>query len=121
MTSFPKESRLLNSKDFDYLRKGARVLSTPFLRFYYKESRIQGSSSRIGLSVSKKVGNAVQRNVVKRFLRENFRNSDWLEKGDDILVVASPRLKALFKEKQDVKTELRNSWSKAIERRGAVQ
>lgn len=119
MASFPKESRLLNSTDFEYLRRGAKVLSTPLLRFYYKESRLPNTCSRIGLSVSKKAGNSVQRNVIKRFLRESFRNSDWVSTGEDILIVASPRLKALFKEKRDVKTELKKSWSKAIERRNS--
>ena len=122
MASFPKESRLLNSQDFNYLRKGASVINTPFLRFYYKKSQQDNSNSRLGLSVSRKVGNAVQRNIVKRTLRESFKeNSVLRQRGEDLLIVASPRLKSLFKDDKDVaKQEVLKSWKKAMERLEAM-
>jgi ribonuclease P protein component len=122
VASFPKESRLLNSQDFNYLRKGASVVNTPFLRFYVKKSRHEDSASRLGLSVSRKVGNAVQRNIVKRTLRECFRrNSDLRQRGEDLLIVASPRLKSVFKEDKDkAREEVYKSWKKAMERLGSV-
>ncbi len=116
MASFPKESRLLNSQDFNYLRKGALILNTPYLRFYYKESRLEESSARLGLSVSRKVGNAVQRNIVKRILRECFRESDLRKIPQDILIVASPRLKGMWSDKNNVKNEVRKCWTKAESR-----
>ena len=51
--------------------------------------RTDREETRIGISVSKKVGNSVVRHHVTRLLRESFRlNRDRVKKGLDIVVVA---------------------------------
>lgn len=47
--------------------------------------------SRVGLTVSKQVGNSVARNRVKRLLREIFRREPgWLPEGAALVVIARP-------------------------------
>jgi ribonuclease P protein component len=45
-------------------------------------------SGRLGLTVTKKVGNAVVRNRIKRFVREWMRLHGWVPTGWDMVVVA---------------------------------
>ena len=65
--------------------KGEKVGSGLF-KFYFKPNNL--GFSRIGLSLSRKVGNAVKRNRIKRLTREIFRKQKKrFKKGYDILVV----------------------------------
>jgi len=58
----------------------------------YAMRRRDGSGhhvSRLGITVSKKVGNAVVRNRVKRWIRESYRRLDRIEDAD-FVVIAKP-------------------------------
>jgi ribonuclease P protein component len=62
----------------------------------YVFPRPDGGSTRLGLSVSRKVGGAVDRNRVKRLLREAFSvESERLPNGTDAVIVARPSAKGL--------------------------
>ncbi|MFC1626099.1 ribonuclease P protein component [Pseudomonadota bacterium] len=56
--------------DFDALKDGLRF-HIDSLRFVYRENNL--THARLGLAVSRKYGNAVTRNMLKRQLRERFR------------------------------------------------
>ena len=68
---FPKACRLRKTWEFQQVWKMGCKLHTPhFILLGMKNS---GSVSRLGLTVSRKVGNAVKRNRLKRQIREYFR------------------------------------------------
>lgn len=88
-----KKNRLSSPKAFLNLKKGADCLKTRWVRVFFKNSRdCEGDNTRIAMSVSKKVGPAVQRNRLKRLVRERFRTSKIKKSGFDILFVVSPNL-----------------------------
>ena len=73
--------------DFQKVYKTGRSYANKLLVMYV--IRTDREETRIGISVSKKVGNSVVRHHVTRLLRESFRlNRDRVKKGLDIVVVA---------------------------------
>lgn len=87
--SFPPERRLRAREDFRRVYARKCVVSDAMLVVHSCENGLP--HARLGLSVSRKVGNAVARNRWKRLLREAFRlHFAKLPAGIDL--VAIPRL-----------------------------
>ena len=88
--SMKRQVRLKRRASFMYVfRKGERT-SSPDLTLIAARSR---EGLKIGLSVSKRVGNAVTRNRVKRLLREAIRPlEDSIAKSYLYVIVAAPSL-----------------------------
>lgn len=80
--------RLKKNKDFQVVfKKGQSFANRQFVIYVLKQP--EQPYSRLGLSVSKKMGNAVMRNHIKRFIKEIFRElSDKLELGNDFIVIS---------------------------------
>ncbi len=102
---FSKEFRLLDSKDFSHMRSSSDSFRSRSFIIYFKHSRLEISHFRLGMSVSKKTGNAPRRNCIKRDLREFFRTSQLRPFAYDFFVVVSPKLKSL--EKSELKSVLK--------------
>ncbi|MCG8416279.1 MAG: ribonuclease P protein component [Pseudomonadales bacterium] len=87
-TGFPKASRLLNASDFDavFANNQFKVANRHFLVLALNA---QISSSRLGMVVAKKnIPLAVQRNRIRRLIRDSFRNSsERLEQLDIVVLV----------------------------------
>ena len=81
-------ARLSRSADFDRVfRRGRSHASRELVLYVFPRDDDDGT--RLGLSVSRKVGGAVQRNRVKRLLREAFaEESAGLPPGTDAVIVA---------------------------------
>jgi ribonuclease P protein component len=83
----PKSARLLKRAEYLRLsRAGAKLQSASFI---VVSNTNHQPESRLGITVSSKVGNSVVRNRIKRQVREYFRrHRDALRTGTDILVIA---------------------------------
>jgi ribonuclease P protein component len=85
---FPKAARLKRSVEFKRIQQtGLRFHTQHFIVCACKAS---SSPSRFGLTVSRKVGNAVTRNRVKRLLRESVRKSRAGFERYDVVFIAKP-------------------------------
>lgn len=90
-----KRGRLSRSAEFDRVFRQGRSISNRVL-VLYAFPRAEEGEPRLGLSVSKRVGGAVDRNHVKRLLREAFASeSAGLPDGVDIVVVARPEARVV--------------------------
>ena len=75
------------NKDFQAVYQNGKSYANKLLVMYVKKTDMP--KSRIGISVSKKVGNSVVRHHITRLIRESFRlHEDMVEAGLDIVVVA---------------------------------
>ena len=82
--------RLSRSAEFERVYRHGRSIANRHL-VLYTFPNASSSTPRLGLSVSRKVGGAVQRNRVKRLLREAFAHAEGeLAPGQDVVVVARP-------------------------------
>lgn len=84
---FPREARLLDLSDFTRVNRRGRKIHTRHYIILVVCKKY--GPTRLGLTVSRKVGGAVQRNRVKRLLREFFRCNRGDIRGDlDISIIA---------------------------------
>ena len=85
--SFPKSARLRKRPEFLGLDKcGRRIKNALFIAVYHKS---RGPVSRLGITVTRKVGPAHVRNRIKRHIREFFRqNRSRLKENNDIHIIA---------------------------------
>ncbi len=86
----PGRGRLSRSAEFERVYRQGRSTANRHLVLYTFPNPAS-SRPRLGLSVSRKVGGAVERNHVKRLLREAFaRIEGELRPDQDVVVVARP-------------------------------
>jgi len=101
--SFGKDERIRKRKDYlKTYRNGTRIDSKNFIIIL---SRNQSGTKRLGITVTKKIGNSVKRNRIKRLLREFFRlNKNKLPDLQDIVIIVKKEIPSL--KYQDVCVEL---------------
>jgi ribonuclease P protein component len=101
-----RRSRLSKSADFDRVYRRGRSIASRHLVLYAfpRDEQLTGASlervaldPRLGVSVGRKVGGAVERNRVKRRIREAFWSlAGELPAGHDFVVVARPSVSSLL-------------------------
>ncbi|MBF0192514.1 MAG: ribonuclease P protein component [Magnetococcales bacterium] len=86
---FPKSARLLTSREFQQVSSRGRRFTSRYFILLTRDVPLE--PTRMGITVSRKVGNAVQRNRVKRIIREAFRlRRSMLKPGLECVVIAKP-------------------------------
>lgn len=93
-----KRRRLSRSGEFDRVYRDGSSHATRYLVLYsFPRKGEEAEDIRLGVSVSRKVGGAVDRNKVKRTLREAFWGlSERLPERHDFVLVARPEIGALI-------------------------
>lgn len=69
--SFSKAERILKRSEFILLSRDGKKIQNSYFLLIFCPGRYP--KNRLGVTVSKKVGNAVARNRIKRHIREHFR------------------------------------------------
>lgn len=78
---------LKKNSDFQKVYRQGRSYANRYLVMYVLENHTEGN--RLGISVSKKVGNSVIRHHLTRLIRESYRlHEDMFNNGLDIVVIA---------------------------------
>jgi ribonuclease P protein component len=93
-----KRRRLSRSGEFDRVYRDGSSHATRYLVLYtFPRKDEEREDVRLGVSVSRKVGGAVERNKVKRALREAFWSlSDRLPPRHDFVIVARAEINDLI-------------------------
>ncbi|ANU14640.1 Ribonuclease P protein component [Planococcus halocryophilus Or1] len=89
-----KDQRIKKNKEFQHIfKKGKSFANRQFIVYVLKSEQPE---FRVGLSVSKKVGNAVARNRIKRYIRQTFLElKDDLLPNADYIIIARPQAATL--------------------------
>ena len=89
---FKAENRLKRSQDFKMVyKKGQSYANRDFVVYLRKN---QGAQARVGFSISRKVGKATERNLIKRRLREIIKSLPMiLDSHYDIIIIVRKNIK----------------------------
>jgi ribonuclease P protein component len=109
--SFPKTERLLKRADFLKLSRSGRTKQTRY--FIAAMLGSETDTTRLGITVSKRVGNAVERNRIKRIVRDYYRlNRDTISGNRDINIIARKYVASLTN--REVRDELGKLFKKIV-------
>ena len=80
---------LKKNEQFRFVYKNGRSYANKYFIMYVKENGLD--KNRIGISVSKKVGNSVVRHRITRLVRESYRlHESVFNSGLDMVIIARP-------------------------------
>ncbi len=84
---YPHSESLKKNRDFQLIYKEGKSCANRYLVLYVRKNGL--AKNRLGISVSKKVGNSVVRHRITRLIRESYRlQEDMFNSGLDMVVIA---------------------------------
>lgn len=82
-----KKLRLKSNRDFRNTYDKGKSFANKYLVIFFRKNGLD--NSRLGVAVTKKLGNSVVRNKVKRRIREAYRlNNHRIKEGFDIVILS---------------------------------
>ena len=98
------------------MRQNPSFASSGLFLFFHLPSGSDSEVTRLGISVSKKISSkAVSRNLIKRRIREVFRQSEYRNLGRDVLVVVNrKRFKSLDIALPYIESDLLSGFKKIV-------
>ena len=109
-----KKHRLTKRKEFNYIFKQGKAFSSKMFVLNYSPTKLP--TFKVGFSVSKKIGNAVVRNKVKRRMREAFRS---------LQEEVNPKYNYIFVARQGVELanfdQIKSSFIFSLEKSGLIK
>ena len=98
---------LKKNKDFQTVYRQGKSYANKYLVMYILKS--ETGKNRVGISVSKKVGNSVVRHHITRLIRESYRLSEeHFQSGYDIVIIA--RVSEKERTYQEILSALIHTW-----------
>ncbi len=83
---------LKKNKDFQYVYRNGKSYANKYLIMYVIENQL--GQNRIGISVSKKVGNSIVRHRLTRLIRESYRLKESMFcRGIDLVIISRENAK----------------------------
>lgn len=114
---FPRSGRLLRHADFERVYKqGRRHFSSHLTAFYFHRGDEGGW--RVGFTVSRALGGAVERNRMKRRLRESVRRC-WPQVSLPVDVVVNPKKSVLKAEFAELVAEMQRAFEIVVQKLAA--
>ena len=104
-----KSESLKKNKGYQIVYQQGTSQANRYLVMYVLKN--QCMKNRLGISVSKKVGNSVVRHRITRLIRESYRlNEEEFKNGLDIVVIARPSAKG--RSFQEIESALLHVWKR---------
>lgn len=112
---FGPERRVRKHPEFQLIQRKGRRVNTPHFVLIVAQGASPDSPARLGITASKKVGNAVRRNRLKRVVRAAFRElKGFVPPGYDLVVICKSddpelRTSTIVKEWQGAEKRLKKT------------